>query len=321
MTKTITLAAAQIWSAKTRAYRRLKPDPVKVNEHFKKYNIGAATYDPQYCHDYGLEYLTYIHKQIQKAAKKKPDLLLLPEFLFTPGVMATPMKEIGVNPRVREDALKLYRWSGKLISDSLCAWAKETGLFLGASSFIVQGDEIFNMGLLADDKGELILQYKKVHLPIDEKLSVTAGTEYNFADTRLGRIAFAICYDIQFPEHHACLATRGVEIVLHPSGGYTLPDEGKDMGQNRLRIRASDSHSALVYSCFAPESDWEPRESAVIGPNGNVLSCVRGKRAGLAIGKVTLGKRAWPGEKPEGPDWEKIRRSCRMPQTYETLLK
>ncbi|MEI7437336.1 MAG: hypothetical protein WCL16_11100, partial [bacterium] len=106
-----------------------------------------------------------------------------------------------------------------------------------------------------------------------------------------------------------------------PSGGYTLPDESPDMGQNRLRVRASDHYCALVYACFAPENDWEPRASAVIAPNGEVKACVHGKRAGLALGEVVIGnKRSWPADKPEAPDWETVRRSLRRPQTYQPLL-
>ena len=318
---TAILAAAQPWSAKTRAFRRLKKDPAKVTEHFQKYNLGSITYDETYSRNYGLEYLDYLTREVRRIAGRKPDLLLLPEFCLTPAVIGDPMPGIARNPNVQADAVKLYTWSGNLFVDWLCETSKSTGVMLGASCFLVRRGNIFNTGLLADDQGQIVLRYEKVHLPADELESVTPGSQYTVADTKLGRIGFSICYDVQFPEHHAALAQQGAQIVLHPSAGYILPDEKPGMGQYRLRVRASDRYAALVYSCFAPESDWNPRESAVIGPSGDVLDCVRGKKSGVAIAPVNLPtKRAWPGDQPDAPDREKIRRSLRRPDTYRLLL-
>jgi len=320
--KAARLAAAQIWGAKARVARRLARNPVKRNEHFLKYNIGAATYDEAYARAYGEEYLTYLEQWVRRAAGRDVDLLLLPEFCFTPGVLAEPARGVKRNPRAKADAVRLYTWSGGLFTDWLCRQAKATGILLAAASYTVRSDRIYNTGLLADERGRLALRYEKIHLPYDEKVHVAAGRDYPVADTRVGRVGFSICYDIQFPEHQACLAARGAQIVLHPSGGYTLPDESPDMGQNRLRVRASDHFCAVVYACFAPENDGEPHESCVIAPNGEVKACVRGKRAGLAVGAVTVGsKRSWPGDAPKAPDWESVRRSLRRPQTYRALLQ
>jgi predicted amidohydrolase len=322
MTTPIKLASAQIWSAKTRVARRLLRNPVKRNEHFQKYNIGACTYDEAYARAYGEEYLGYLDQWVRKAAKRKVDLLLLPEFCFTPGVLAEPSKGVEPNRHAKADAVRLYTWSGELFTDWLCRQSKATGMMLAAASYTVRKGRIYNTGLLTDERGKVALRYDKIHLPFDEKVYVAAGSDYTVADTRLGRIGFSICYDVMFPEHQACLAAHGVQIVLHPSGGYTLPDESPDMGQNRLRIRASDHNCALVYSCFAPESDWEPLESCVLAPNGDVKACIRGKKAGLAVGDVAVGaKRCWYGNAPDDPDGEAIRRSLRRPQTYRPLLK
>jgi predicted amidohydrolase len=317
----INLTAAQIWSAKARVARRLAGHPAKRNEHFLKYNIGAATYDVAYARAYGEEYLCYLELWVRKAADRNVDLLLLPEFAFNPGVLAEPMKGIKRNPHAKADAVRLYTWSGRLFTDWLCRQARATGMLLAAASYTVRGGRIYNTGLLADERGRLVLRYEKIHLPADERMSVAAGRDYTVADTRLGRAGFSICYDIQFPEHQACLAARGAQIVLHPSGGYTLPDESPDMGQNRLRVRASDHFCALVYASFAPES-WEPGESCVIAANGEVKAWIRGKKTGLAVGEVTVsGKRSWPSDAPGAPDREAVRRSLRRPQTYRPLLR
>ena len=321
MNTSVKLAAAQLWSAKARVARRRR-NPVRRNEHFLKYNIGASTYDETYARAYGEEYLGYLEQWVRKAADRDADLLLLPEFCFTPGVLAEPSEGVKPNPHAKADAVRLYTWSGRLFTGWLCRQAKTTGMLLAAASYTVRTGRIYNTGLLADERGRLALRYEKVHLPYDEKVSVAAGRDYTVADTRLGRVGFSICYDIQFPEHQACLAAHGVELVLHPSGGYTGPDESPDMGQNRLRVRASDHSCAMVYACFAPESEWEPRESCVIAPNGDVMACVHGQKAGLAVGAVTVGpKRSRPAATPGMPDFRAIRRTLRRPKTYRPLLQ
>ncbi|MEI8315730.1 MAG: carbon-nitrogen hydrolase family protein [Verrucomicrobiota bacterium] len=309
------LATAQILGAKDRVMARHKDNPVARNDHFKKYNISASTYDEAYCRAYAEEYLGYLEEQVRGV---KADLLLFPEFCFTPGVLSSVHPTIPLNPNARADALKLYTWSGQLFTKWLRRQAKQAGMFLAAASFTIRAGKIYNTGLLADEAGNLALRYEKIHLPIDEKQSVEFGRRYNYADTRLGRIAFAICYDIQYPEHTACLATQGIQIILHPSGGYTLPGEAADMGQQRLRVRASDCNAALVYTCFA--NDQGCSDSCVIAPNGDVKACVPGKEVGIAIGEVTVGKRMWPNDKPEDPDREIQRRDHRRPQTYRPLI-
>lgn len=320
MKPTMRLAAGQIWSAKARAMRRLKDAPAKRNEHFLKYNIGASTYDEAYAHAHGEEYLGYLDKEVRRAAGKGADLLLLPEFCFTPGVVAAPHPTVKPNRHVKGDALRLYTWSGRLFTDWLCRQSKATGMLLAAAAFTVRNGRIYNTGLLADERGRLALRYEKIHLPWDEKAYVAFGRDYTVAQTRLGRVAFSVCYDIQYPEHMACLAVRGAQIVLHPSGGYNMPDEPAEMGRNRLRVRASDHYVALVYACFAPESEGNIGESCVIAPNGDVKACVHGVRTGLAIGDVPrIGKRSWPNDKPDAPDQEAVRRAHRRPQTYRPL--
>ena len=314
------LAAAQIFSAVERVMIRLKDDPVARNEHFKKYNISASTYDEAYCHAFGEEYLGYLAEQVRTAAEQKVDLLLFPEFCFMPGVVAAVHPTIPLNPNARADALKLYTWSGRLFTKWLRRQAKQSGLLLATASFTVRAGKIYNTGLLADEQGQLALRYEKVHLPYDEKTVVEFGRRYTVADTRLGRIGFAICYDIQYPEDAACLAVQGVQIILHPSGGYTGPGEPPDMGQCRLRVRASDSASALVYACFAKETGG-CRDSCVIAPNGEVKACVTGTGVGFAIGEVTVGgQQPVPGAKPDAPDWIALRRAHRRPQTYRPLI-
>ncbi len=318
----VRLAAAQPLSAKARRMRQLKQDPAGRRDHFLKYNLGASTYDAAYARPYGEAYLPYLEEWVRKAADRNADLLLFPEFCFVPGVMAAPAPSIPPNPDMVKDALALYEWSGRLFTDWLTRWSRETGMLIGAATLTARGGRLYNTGILADEKGRVVLRYDKIHLPPDEAVHFTPGRSYDVAETRLGRVGFAICYDIQFPEATAALAVQGVQLVLHPSAGYTLPDEGRDMGRNRLRVRASDHFSALLYSSFSPIESGGPGGSCAIAANGDVLDAISGNRIGLAVGETAIGeKRRWPGDEDAAPDREAVRRRHRHPETYGDLAR
>ena len=320
--KQVRLAAAQPLSAKARRMIQLRKDPAARRDHFLKYNLGASTYDPSYVRQYGEDYLTYLEEWVLKAAERKADLLLFPEFCFVPGVWAAPAETNPPNPNARRDALTLYAWSGKLFEVWLCRMSRQARMLIGAATLMTRGERLYNTGLLADEKGALALRYDKVHLPSDEAVHFTPGRTYPVAETRIGRIGFAICYDIQFPEATAALAVQGAELVLHPSAGYTLPDERRDMGRNRLRVRASDHFNALVYSSFSPLESGGPGGTCVVAPNGDVLDAIPGKRPGLAVGETAIGqKRKWPGDQDCAPDREAVRRRYRHPESYGGLTK
>lgn len=320
--KLVRLAAAQPLSAKARRMIQLKDDPAQRREHFLKYNLGASTYDESYARSYGEAYLPYLETWVRKAADRKADLLLFPEFCFVPGVLASPAPEIPPNPHAVADAVRLYAWSGPLFERWLRQMSRESGLLIGAATLTTRGGRLYNTGLLADEKGGLALRYDKIHLPPDELVHFTPGRRYDVADTRLGRIGFAICYDIQFPEHTAALAVQGASLVLHPSAGYTLPDETSDMGRNRLRVRASDHFSGLVYSSFSPLESGGPGGTCVVAPDGDLRDAVPGKRPGLAVGETVIGgKRKWPADEDRAPDREAVRRQCRRPGTYGVLKR
>ncbi len=321
MSKQVTIAALQPLGATDRVIYPFRNDPERRNNHFRRYNLGARTYDVDYCRAYGAEYLRYLERWIRRAAGQGIQFLLLPEMALEPGVMAAPGPGVAPNPMMIADALALYAWSEALFLSRVGALCRETGLYLGVSLPGVRDGRLYNYGYILDGRGDVILRYEKVHLaPGAEEDYFTAGSTYPVADTPLGRYAFNICYDIQFPEAAACCEEAGAEILLHPSNGYTLPDEDPDMGQHRLRVRASDHFMAVIFSSFAPGRRNHLGHSQVIAQHGHVLAELRGKRAGLAVGVIEIDrKRCWPADAPDAPDRRQFVRQRRRPATYSAL--
>ena len=313
MRSQVNLGALQPLNPVDRITNRWKNDPVRRNTHFQKFNLGAATYDAHYARGYSQEYLAYLEPLVRKAAERGVELLLLPEFVFMAGVLAAPGEGVKANPRAFADALNLYAWSEKLFLRHMADVARKSKMFIAFSIPSARNGKLYNSGVILDRRGRVAGRYDKIHLaPGPEATHFTAGTRYSIIETVFGRVSFCICYDLFFPEAVACCAALGTRIILHPSNGYTFPDESPGMGQRRLQVRASDHCCAVVYSSFARGRRGSPGESAVIGPNGDVLAMVPADRQGLAHGTARFGANSSRRLQLRG---------ARIPETYGTLIK
>jgi len=145
--------------------------------------------------------------------------------------------------------------SAKLTSSHpLPTYAKRRIASAGGSS---QRDEdiIYNMALLIAPDGQLIGQYRKIHVPLCEaELGLTPGDEPGIFEIMINgrkiKIGIMICFDAEFPELPRIMHEHEVEIVFIPTNG---PPE--------LGGRAKDSGAYWVLAAsggprvFAPSGD------------------------------------------------------------------
>ncbi|HOB62346.1 MAG TPA: carbon-nitrogen hydrolase family protein [Candidatus Competibacteraceae bacterium] len=93
----------------------------------------------------------------------------------------------------------------------------------------VAGDErrVYAACLLYDDHGRPVARYDKVHLfdvqvvgsaeRYAESATIAPGHRYVVADTPLGRLGLAVCYDLRFPEQFRTMVGHGMEILALPA--------------------------------------------------------------------------------------------------------
>ena len=121
-------------------------------------------------------------------------------------------------------------------TDALAALARDTGCFVLCCAYEVIDSfpgRYFNTAFLIDDGGELVLTYRKLYAmtsktrPGDvlDDWCERFGAESLFpvADTRLGRIGCLIARDVHWPETARCLALRGAELIINPTGAGAAP--------------------------------------------------------------------------------------------------
>lgn len=172
--------------------------------------------------------------------------------------------------------------------------AQKFGVYVHIGSFFeLDGDSIYNTGIVFNASGEIIAKYRKIHLfdveiPGGKKYLeseiVSAGRE--LVTFRIGEFVFgmATCYDLRFPELFRLLVKKGANVLLVPAA-FTV-ETGRDHWQLLLRARAVENQCWV-----AAAGQWgqfmEGRESfgrsMVVDPWGVVVAqATDGVRAILA---------------------------------------
>lgn len=175
---------------------------------------------------------------VETAADYKCRLVLFPEYftlqLLTLGDVRAPIREqvkrlSGFVPRYVELFSELSRKHGRYI----CA----------GTIPVAENDDIYNTCFFFGPDGAHRVQ-PKLHMTRfeSEEWFVQPRDRLKVFDTALGRIAVAICYDVQFPELARAAARRGAKILLVPSC--------TDDRQGMLRVRYCAQARAVENQMF-----------------------------------------------------------------------
>lgn len=109
--------------------------------------------------------------------------------------------------------------------------------------------------LLINPDGKIVTRYDKIHLfdanlDEDERYSesdvMQAGQDIIVQDTPFGKMGFAVCYDLRFPEMFRRMAEQGVEIIVVPAAFTAIT--GKAHWETLIRARAIENLCYVVAS-------------------------------------------------------------------------
>ncbi|MCD6527115.1 MAG: carbon-nitrogen family hydrolase [Desulfuromonas sp.] len=144
-------------------------------------------------------------------------------------------------------------WSSGYDYRHLAQWAEQTPRVLLALQTLslekevvivgslpeIEGDALYNT-LYVIDKGKPAGSYRKLHLfsNMGEDRFLAAGQHCKIADTSVGRLGLAICYDLRFPEQFRKLALEGAEIICLPA---EWPKPRQEHWRTLLRARAIEN--------------------------------------------------------------------------------
>jgi deaminated glutathione amidase len=174
--------------------------------------------------------------------------------------------------------------AGDLIVQEAARLAGELKVYLhvGSTPIGLADDKVANRGFLFGPDGVKICDYDKIHMfDVDlengeswrESAVYRPGSTARIAHLPFGKLGFAICYDVRFPELFRQQAVAGAEIMSVPAA-FTR-QTGEAHWQILLRARAIENGLFVIAAAQAGEHE-DGREtfghSMIVDPWGRVLA-------------------------------------------------
>jgi len=199
------------------------------------------------------------------AGQQKVDLIVFPELItsgYECGVRFTDLAQRVPGPTVNLIAQRAQEF-GVHIAFGLPTKEKVESI-------------LFNSLVLIGPDGELIGDYRKVHLKGEERMAFRAGYRYLVFECQFGTIGLLTGYDLAFPEAARSLALEGAELLV-VCANWEKPhrDEWRTYVlarayENALFVAAANRvGDDVTYSFFG--------DSTIVGPRGQVYATLAGE--------------------------------------------
>lgn len=240
---------------------------------------------------------------IQRICGEQPtDLIVFPE-------LAVSGYECGLNfTRLAE------RITGHAVS-YLAGKAAEFSVYLVFGMPIKERVEsiLFDAAVVIGRDGELLGDYRKLHLRGEERLAFRPGYRLPVFETEFGTLGVMVGWDIAFPEVARSLTLDGAELIVAPAAW-----EADRMEEWRAYVVARACENA-VYLAAANRVGEEPTyafggESMLLGPRGAIHTALDEAIEGYAVATVDL------------DEVRKVREEsqlfqCRQPAAYRAIVR
>ena len=198
---------------------------------------------------------------LPKAAKKKPDVIVLPELWntgFAPGKIDPALAD--------EDGARTKTFCAGL--------AKKYNINLVAGSVLTRKNgALYNTAYVFDRAGACIAEYDKTHLfsPSGEGEHMSAGDTIVTFPLDGVTCGILICYDLRFAELSRVLALAGAKLLLIPA---EWPRARTEQMLTLLRARAIENQvfAALCNGCGEAFGSQFGGSSAIVDPLGRTLA-------------------------------------------------
>ena len=179
---------------------------------------------------------------------------------------------------------------------------------------------IYNAAVVIGPDGEILGEYRKLHLPGEERLAFRSGFRLPVFETTFGTIGVFLGWDLAFPETARCLALDGAELLCVCANWGHAPAEERDgyVAEWRTYVHARALENATyVAAANRIGEEYSYRflgDSMVVGPRGEVYASIDEEIEGYAIATIDL-----DAVRKTREELQLIQ--CRSPQSYRPVVR
>ncbi|MBU4483910.1 carbon-nitrogen hydrolase family protein [bacterium] len=227
-------------------------------------NVTAIQFTPK---DNDLkDNLAKIVRLVDKAAKNKPDLILLPEVSDTGYVLKN----------ISELASEYPNES----TNTMSSLAQKHSVIIVAGLLEKKEGKIYNNAVIFNRSGKMVAKYSKTHLcdipPFNETAFVTPGNEIKVFEIEGVVIGLTICFDIRFPEIYRKLTLDGAQLILHQAAFPTIRVATLDAA---VKMRAVENQVFVVSAnYFGKHGGCKfAGHTQIVAPGGNIIKMAKRK--------------------------------------------
>lgn len=179
---------------------------------------------------------------------------------------------------------------------------------------------IYNAAILVGPDGEMLGEYRKLHLPGEERLAFRPGYRLPVFETTFGQIGILIGWDLAFPEAARSLALDGADLLCVCANWGHAPAQERAASVEEWRTytqaRASENALYVVASNRVGEEYTYHffGESMVAGPRGEIYASIDEEIEGYAVATIDL-----DAVRKTREDLQLMQ--CRVPQAYRAIVR
>jgi predicted amidohydrolase len=153
---------------------------------------------------------------------------------------------------------------------------------------------IYNAAAVIGPDGEILGEYRKIHLPGEERLAFRPGYRLPVFEATFGNIGILLGWDLAFPETARCLALDGAELLcVCANWGHSPAEEREEfVAEWRTYVQARALENSLYVVAgnrIGEEYSYHFfGDSMVVGPRGEVYASIDEEIEGYAVTTIDL---------------------------------
>jgi predicted amidohydrolase len=204
--------------------------------HISSVRVAAVQYEMRGVQSFE-EFATQCEFFIDTASEYRADFLLFPELL------TNQLLSLVQSSRPGGSARELDTFTARYVEFFSSMAIKYNVNVVGGTHLTVENDTLFNICYVFHRDGRIDKQYK-VHITPSESRwwGVSPGRQIEVFDSDVGKVACAICYDVEFPEYARIVKSKGANLLFVP---YNT-----DIRSGHLRVRACSQARAIENNIY-----------------------------------------------------------------------